>query len=1097
MDQTLIIEEKLAALVQNQDPEESHLLDSFRFLSLLVELLTQNEAIGFTTLFSRLAYLTVKKEIKGQLVTDIHYFRKRVEEKSYSRAEVDQLYKLSVYLNTKLATKLISTDTKFSIARPVGINNTFSRSQLYKKVLRGLAVSYDPEQRVLLFISDTQSDVQQEVRILDSSLSQHIIAVSKYIGFPVLANLVDVIDNEDGYMTTKSIVLMPDLLVGVTSISECFQSTGYTSLKYLARKLIPIDNSGPMMIGNIVNHYLDVLIHNPEISFDDIITQTFQIAPIYFAALEDEDLRELIEKLKLHFGNLKKVVKADLAKAKISKEETYLEPSFLSNNYGLQGRLDLYHQNLKTKQSDIIELKSGKLFKANAYGLNTNHYVQTLLYDLIIESVYHNKVKTNNYILYSYLDNQSLKYAPKVRNQQLDALKVRNEIIAIEKILCDLSNDQCQKFLDYLDPQKINNQFTFLKRDATKIYQVLSLLSDLEKTYYLEYISLISREFLMSKIGQHGIHKTNGFASLWLDPLSEKIDLFTILSYLKISDLKCDNADPIIRLLYTDSSNRLSRFREGDIGIFYPEDKNHDSPLRNQVFKCTIIEINKGGVTIRLRARQKNLNIFRQFDHWHIEGDVLDGGFNRQLHGLFYFAKAREDYRSLILGQRTPKKPVNQIDYNHPDLTSEQNEIIKAAIAAPEYYLLWGPPGTGKTSVIINKLADYYYNCTKANILFLAYTNRAVDEICTAIKKPTDNQFIRIGSRYSVHPDYKDHLLSIKTGKISKRKELLEMFDRHRVFVSTVSSFQGKTDLQKIKKFDLVIIDEASQLLEPMLVGLLSEFRKFILIGDHKQLPAITAQPSHQKKVASDLLSESLGITDLSTSLFERLYRQCKAKGWTWSIGALTNQGRMHQDILRFVSDTFYNSELNVLHHVARLQSSFTGKSIDTLQKQLMEKRVIFIDTPLSNNPLYKTNDVEAERLVRLVHVWKDIYNQNNWEIHENSFGVITPFRSQIALIKNKLEKDKELSELVTVDTIERYQGGSRDHVFISLAVNQASMLSSISNYSDEGIDRKLNVALSRAKEHVIILGAKEVLEQEAVYASLIEYAYNLNLEDI
>ena len=659
----------------------------------------------------------------------------------------------------------------------------------------------------------------------------------------------------------------------------------------------------------------------------------------------------------------------------------------------------------------------------------------------------------------------------------------------------DLSDEKHQKFLDFLDPRKIDDAFTFLKRDSKKIFQVYSLLSELEKAYYLEFLSFVSREFKMSKLGQHGIHTTNGLAALWLDPLHEKIENFTILSHLEIATLSCNAEDPLIELKFSKGSNTLSRFRHGDIAIFYPHSQKESAALRNQVFKCTIVDLNKEGLTIRLRARQKNTEIFDQYQLWNIEGDVLDGGFNQQLHGLFQFADASEDYREKILGQRAPHKPISKIGYSNDALTPEQNEIVRAAIDSPEYYLLWGPPGTGKTSVILKSLTEYYYHKTEINILLLAYTNRAVDEICSAIDSSVDGKFIRIGSRYSVHPKYKDRLLSKQTASLTRRRELLQLFEEHRVFVSTVSSFQGKKGLNRIKRFDLVIVDEGSQLLEPMLVGLLSSFKKFILIGDHKQLPAITTQPEHKKMTSAKILSDKMNVTDLSTSFFERLHKQCETNNWDWAYGRLTQQGRMHQDILRFSSKMFYDSELKILSHIDRLKKPYEVKTETELEEAITKRRFIFIDTPVSESPVFKTHEEEANITFSLLSLWKKIYGENDMVITEKSFGVITPFRSQIALIKEKLTADETLENHVTVDTIERYQGGARDHIIISLAINKANLLRSISNLSNEGIDRKLNVALTRAKEHLIILGNKEILQRDPTYAALIEYAYNLTFE--
>ena len=155
--------------------------------------------------------------------------------------------------------------------------------------------------------------------------------------------------------------------------------------------------------------------------------------------ITSETLRKCITQGTL--PTLKDVVNNELKNSNISKDKAYLEPSFFSNEYGVQGRLDLFHIDEENKQSDIVELKSGKLFKPNGYGLNENHYVQTLLYDLIIESNYKAKVKSNNYILYSALDSKRLKYAPRVRNKQYEAIKVRNDIVLLENLLCKIDEE--------------------------------------------------------------------------------------------------------------------------------------------------------------------------------------------------------------------------------------------------------------------------------------------------------------------------------------------------------------------------------------------------------------------------------------------------------------------------------------------------------------------------------------------------------------------------------------------------------------------------------------------------------------------------------
>jgi DNA replication ATP-dependent helicase Dna2 len=100
---------------------------------------------------------------------------------------------------------------------------------------------------------------------------------------------------------------------------------------------------------------------------------------------------------------------------------------------------------------------------------------------------------------------------------------------------------------------------------------------------------------------------------------------------------------------------------------------------------------------------------------------------------------------------------------------------------------------------------------------------------------------------------------------------------------------------------------------------------------------------------------------------------------------------------------------------------------------------------------------------------------------------VITPYRAQIAQIQATLRDMDFDTDKITIDTVERYQGGAREVILISLCTNQKSQLASLVSLSDEGVDRKLNVALTRARKHLIVVGNKEILRGSDIYRRFIE----------
>ena len=433
------------------------------------------------------------------------------------------------------------------------------------------------------------------------------------------------------------------------------------------------------------------------------------------------------------------------------------------------------------------------------------------------------------------------------------------------------------------------------------------------------------------------------------------------------------------------------------------------------------------------------------------------------------------------------------------EMTDEQNHILQKILASKDYFLLWGPPGTGKTSVMLKHLVGHLMKNTSETILLLAYTNRAVDEICEAIESLGDwlkGDYVRIGSRYGTSPTYQSQLLDKKIEHITTRKELIAVIKKHRIFVATVASMTGKLELMKLTDFQRVIIDEASQILEPQLIGLLPLFNHFTLIGDHKQLPAIVQQPEDESAIATREL-HSVGLKNLRHSFFERLYKRAITERWTWAYDVLSHQGRMHLDIMQFPSQHFYEQKLQVLPqgmNAFQLQSiGFQSNGFDSdFEKLIAERRVLFINTEADlTNSFNKTNVHEARMIGQLVKVFEKIYQSKNQVLNPQSIGVITPYRAQIAQIQSALRDMDFDTDNITIDTVERYQGGAREVILISLCTNQASQLASLVSLSEEGVDRKLNVALTRARKHLVVVGNKDILRGSEIYRRFIE-AYGI-----
>jgi len=1107
--------EKIAA---NEALAEQQKVEAlYRLLSVFFVELTRHERLQFSTLFARIAYACHLYPVSKGLQYYIHAFRKRAllvmkgEEK-----EVGVVYQLGVKVLAAVIQSFMdapipeSTRPWIADEWPVGIKTR--KVQSFRPKVRVVALDDDEEQEQLLGREEEQPGENIRIQYNEADRNDNfmptILALRKVFGFPVSINLIDVEIDDSGIYHPRAFVIEPDFLMDVTAIAECFRADGENPWPHLLKKFLPFEPNKYLMIGNIANFFLDELMTNKELSFRDTFRQAFQLSPMAFCLFDNRVVREIMQRSQKHFLNLKRMVSGGFEEEGIYPQDCYLEPSFYSETYGLQGRLDvLYRTEEKTA---IVELKSGKPFMPNIYGLSVNHFTQTLLYDLIVRSAFGDKANPTNYILYSGQEDKLLRFAPRIRAQQYEALQLRNQILAIEKLLADLGDpgrgdllEQGERLFGRLRPGAFPNLKGFIKRDLEEFEQGYKKMTERTRRYFIAFAGFIAREHRLAKMGSQDVDRLNGLASLWLASFAEKQENFEIISHLELVNNEASEEEPLVYFKKSADTNPLANFRKGDIAVLYPHQDKGVPVLSNQIFKCTIIDITPQQVVVRLRCRQFNGSIFEQFPLWDLEHDLLDSSFNSMYRGLYSFAISPAEKQSLLLAERPPREGEPQAVEVPVELTVEQQDILRKALSAEDYFLLWGPPGTGKTSMMLKHLVSHLLDYTEENILLLAYTNRAVDEICEAleqIRQDIRRHYLRVGSRYSTSDHFRGQLLSTKIRSVNSREELRKIIDGHRIVVGTVASIAGKSELLKLKQFDRVIIDEASQILEPMLVGLLPHFRRFILIGDHKQLPAVVTQDSEQSAVYDHQLQE-VGLNNLRNSLFERLYKQCIINGWYWAYAQLSHQGRMHQAIMDFPNRYFYGSTLKILPtsipvHLRQLEPSTFSLAKEVGLSKILFERISFLPTEVDPSSVtQKTNQYEAQQIAQLIEGFQEVYRLHGRELTKKSIGIITPYRAQIAQIRTVLEAQEAPLHLLTIDTVERYQGGARDIILISLCTNSLSQLSALSSLSEEGVDRKLNVALTRARECVVVLGNEQILQQSEIYKELIHYCIEKTVE--
>lgn len=881
-------------------------------------------------------------------------------------------------------------------------------------------------------------------------------------------------DEQHLYTTTKDslIVIEPDFLIDATDIAECFQYSGANPNLYLLKKFIYAGQTEAMLLGNIANFCFDELIADSTCSFDDAFARALRQKPLQVVALLHQTphlLSVLRDKAYAHFTTMK------TALARLKYDAAITEPTFISSRYGLQGRLDVMieHDNDGARK-DIIELKSGAP-TSTPPGLWRNHLAQVTCYNLLLDSCYQHRSGSSS-VLYLRAEDNTLRNAPNIIYLKQDVLSLRNYLVAIER---ELSNRKFRS-LKKLTPEAFGVAPPFTQPDIQQFALVMATATPLERKYFHVFTAFVTREHWSGKIGSAGDYD-QGFAGLWRMSIPEKEARHSVLAGLVLNPGDSDFARLHLAFDYTAQTLRVSTFRTGDIVLLYPREADGTArPLSHQILKGTIKALTPESVVVSLRNKQQRPEDFSRYTSWVVERDFLATGYKAMHESLYDFLQAPSSRKNALLGLQQPAfVPVRTERYQY--LTSEQHSLLERAVSAQQYFLLQGPPGTGKTSRMLKAIVQHLHEHTSEHIVVLAFTNRAVDEICQSIKSITPTvPLIRLGTK-----DSTEHTDAVITELLEQTsiEELTTTIRTTRVIVSTVSSLLKNRELFQLATFRTAIVDEAAQIVEPQLIGLLVQFERCILIGDEKQLPSVVTQQECGLSIADDDLN-SIGIKDLRLSLFERLLTVCKRNNWHDAYGMVSRQGRMHEDIQEFPNAMFYGGKLSCLQQwqTESHAALYNGHSRSPLISLLRHSRVLFL--PSDREQHAKIHREEARRAAALATAIQQHYNG---EITDKTVGIITPYRAQIAAITEQLPT--ELHDLVTVDTVERYQGSERDIIIVSFAVNHASQLRNLQSLTpDCTVDRKLNVALTRARQQLLILGCPDILGCEPLYSELLQF---------
>lgn len=463
-----------------------------------------------------------------------------------------------------------------------------------------------------------------------------------------------------------------------------------------------------------------------------------------------------------------------------------------------------------------------------------------------------------------------------------------------------------------------------------------------------------------------------------------------------------------------------------------------------------------------------------------------------------------------LIGERQPTHDQRVEQYQSSQLNEQQNEAVKKILQANELAIVHGPPGTGKTTTLVQAIKELIKQ-TNQRVLVTAPSNAAVDLLSEKLAEQ-GLHVVRVGNPARVNEKQMNLTLDAKIAahqsareiKRLKRQaaEFRDMAQKYKRNFGPAEREQRKalfTEARNIRdqvekteqyivddvlskanvitstlvganhytikqlRFETVVIDEAAQALEPACWIPILKAKKLVMAGDHNQLPPT--------------IKSAAAAKELGTTLMEKL-----VKLHPKSVVLLQEQYRMHYNIMKFSSAEFYNDQLiahvSVADHLL-FENDQPFLFVDTAGCGFDEKQE---GSGLSNPE-------EAAFLIKHLSNYFQELNEHH-PTTSPTIAVIAPYRHQVELLKEYVAAHPQLNKLssLSVNTIDSFQGQERDVVYISLTRSNAE---SVIGFLSEV--RRMNVAITRARKKLVLIGDSATLSQFPFYDDLINYAHSID----
>ncbi|WP_122090491.1 AAA domain-containing protein [Halalkalicoccus subterraneus] len=836
--------------------------------------------------------------------------------------------------------------------------------------------------------------------------------------------------DETGYATTREsyVIVEPGFLVNVTDVRSWVQCPRM----YYLNKLSGVPLNYPVVKGTIVHEVFGDLLRGAD--FEDAVSDRVEEAGLELGLL-DREFEEVREEVRQNA----RAIDGWLSQDTLSEDDSWRsEYTLISERFGIKGRADALRRGMP------VELKTGK---------NTNREprfqdkIQAACYALLLEeqggigdeAVADGGTPDTGTLLYT--KNTALD-----RNEEAGDLspakefsigsgllkfvvRTRNEIAAMEFDSGVPTGYESNAKCEYCFEQDTCMVVSGRLDQESKAGKIASALPEREREYFDRTYRAIERE-------RRAAHRE--YAKLWEQSPQERAD-----DDRALIDLEPTGEEPRkdgrweLRARY---DGAVSKIREGDVALASDGDpvNGHAELARVERLGDEVVVSTDEPVSLR------RLDVY--------PSDMSASGMLTALHDALLKGEKRR--KELLFGDAIPE--FGEVDETFIGNNAAQNDAVSGAIAAEDFALIHGPPGTGKTYTIARTIRALVERGER--VLLSAFTNRAVDNALEALSDQGFTDFVRIGTEHGVREDMQSYRLDGR----GDPEELARTLREAPVVASTTSSCGSR--VMREQTFDVALVDEASQLTEPATLAAINRADRFVLVGDHHQLPPVVQSEDGGGEDEGDGTED---VADLSRSLFERLIGEHPDAGVM-----LERQYRMAQRIQAFSSQEFYDGKLRPATGEVAAQriADLDGVSTDALSEGLLDP-VTFVDCAGDSGD--HTDGEEAARIADLVEQFVVA------GVAPEDVGVIAPFRAQVATISQRVR------EGVAVDTVDRFQGSSKEVILVSFVASTPAGLEGpiFDDY------RRLNVALTRAKKSLVLVGTRAALEADPLYGSMVEWA--------